>query len=72
MLGLCCHEGFSLVSANRGYSLVAVCRRLIAVTSLVVEHRPQTTWASVVTAHGLSSRVSWALEHRLDGCGTWA
>ena len=30
------------------------------------------TWASVVVACGLSSCVSWALEHRLSSCGTWA
>ena len=31
--------GFSLVSESVGYSLVAVCGLLIAVASLVVEHR---------------------------------
>ena len=30
--------GLSLLVASRGYSLVAVCGLLIAVTSLVVEH----------------------------------
>ena len=30
--------GLSLVVASRGYSLVAVCRLLIAVASLVAEH----------------------------------
>ena len=29
-------------------------------------------WASVVAARGLSSCSSWALEHRLTICGTWA
>ena len=37
VLGLCCHTGFSLVAASGGFSLVAVCEFLIAVTSLVVE-----------------------------------
>ena len=39
MLGLHCCSGFSLVAASGGYSLVAVCGLLIAVASLVVEHR---------------------------------
>ena len=58
MLGLCCREGSSLVLANRGSSLVAVRRLLIAVASLV--------------ERGLSSCISWALEHRFNGCGAWA
>jgi len=33
-----CCEGFSLVVVSGDYSLVAVCRLLIAVSSLVVEH----------------------------------
>ena len=36
-LGLHCCMGFSLVVASGGYSLVAVCGFLIAVTSLGVE-----------------------------------
>ena len=39
VLGLCCCMGLSLVSASRGYSLIAVCGRLIVVASLVSEHR---------------------------------
>lgn len=31
--------GLSLVAENRGYSIVVVCGLLIAMTSLVVEHR---------------------------------
>ena len=27
-------------------------------------------WASVVSVHGLSNCSSWALEHRLNSCGT--
>ena len=34
-----CSAGFSLVAAGRGCSLVAVCRRLIVVASLVAEYR---------------------------------
>ena len=37
MLGLCCCEGFSLV-AVRATLLVAICRLLIVVASLVAEH----------------------------------
>ena len=36
--GSSCCEGFSLIAASAGYSLVAVYRLLIAVTSLVAEH----------------------------------
>ena len=40
-LGLHCYTGFSLAVVSRGYSLfiVAVHRLLIAVASLIVEHR---------------------------------
>ena len=43
----------SLFAESRSYSLVAVCRLLIVVASLVAEHRPWDTWASVVAAPGL-------------------
>ena len=62
----------SLVVVSRGFSLVAVCRLLIAVASLVAEQRPQGTRASVTAARGLSSCGFWALEHRLNSCGTQA
>ena len=39
VLGLYCCAGFCLVAVNRGYSLVAVCRLLIDVASLVAEHQ---------------------------------
>ena len=39
VLYLSCYLGFSLVAVIRVYSLVAMCRLLIAVTSLVAEHR---------------------------------
>ena len=38
---------------EHGLSLVAVCGLLIAVASLVAEHRIQGTWASVVVIPGL-------------------
>ena len=36
--GVCCCAVFALVVASGGYSFVAVCRLLIALASLVVEH----------------------------------
>ena len=39
VLGLCCCLDDSLVAMSRGYYLVMVCRPLIVVASLVVEHR---------------------------------
>ena len=43
MLGLCCCMGVSLVVASGGYSLVVVGGLLIAVVSLVAEHRLWST-----------------------------
>ena len=40
----------SLVMAREGYSLVSVCRYLIAMTSLVAEHRLQGVWFLGVAA----------------------
>ena len=57
MLGLCCCTGFSLVSESGDYSLVAVCRLLIAVASPVEEKGLWTT-GSVVAAHGFSGSVA--------------
>ena len=68
VLGPCCCTGFSLVEENGGYSLVEVCRLLIAM-AFAVEHRLQGTWVSVVSAHGLSSCGSRAPDHRLNSCG---
>ena len=51
----------SLVAASGGYSLVAVCSILIAVASLVVWHRLQGMWASVVVAGRLSCPVAWGV-----------
>ena len=46
--------GLSLVAASRGYSLVATHRLLIAVASLVVEHRVWGPQTSGVVARGFS------------------
>ena len=62
MLGLHCCSGFSLDAVSRGYSLVVELRLLIAVASLVVEHRLKGVGASVVGSFQ-------ALEHRLSSCG---
>ena len=62
--------GLSLVVVSGGYSLVVLHGLLIAVASLVAEHRLQGAWASVVV-RGLSSCGSQALEHRLCSCGAW-
>ena len=44
---------------------------LIALASLVVEHRLPGMQAPGVVAQGLSGRGSRALEHRLSICGAW-
>ena len=46
-------HGLSLVAESRGYSLVAVHRLLVAVTSVAAEHRLYSAHASVVGALGL-------------------
>ena len=72
VLGLHCCAGFSLVVAKGSYSLVAVHGLLIAVASLVAEDRLEGMQASVVSARGLSSCGSQALEHRLSSYGIQA
>ena len=67
-----CCMGFSLVARNGGYSLIATCRLLFAVISLVAEHEFWGMWSSLVLGHGLSSWSSWALEHKLSSCGPQA
>ena len=64
-----CAGGFSLVVASEGYSLAEVCRLLIAIASLVAEHRLSGARATVVGACRLSSCAFWALKHRLNSCG---
>ena len=71
VLGLCCCASFSLVAANRGCSLVVVPGLALAVASLL-EHRLQSTRASVIAARSLRSCGSRALEHRLNSCDPWA
>ena len=46
-----------LIAAG-GLSLVVMHQLLILVVSLVVEHRLEGVWASVVTANGLSCPVA--------------
>ena len=64
MLGLCHCLGFSLAAESGGYPVVMVQGLLIAMASLVVEHR--------LEVHGLRNCSSQALAHRLSGCGTQA
>ena len=54
-----------------GFSLVAMSRLLIAVTSLLAEHSLQGTQGSVAAVHGLNSLDSPALERRLSHCDAW-
>ena len=56
--------GFSLVVVSGGYSPVAVHGLLIAVASLLAEHRS-------LGRTGFSGCGSQTLEHRLNRCGTW-
>ena len=43
----------SLVVARRSYSPFVICRLLIAVASLIAEHRLWDSWASVAVAHSI-------------------
>ena len=47
-------EGFSLVVASKGCSLVAMCGLLVAVGPVVAEHGLEDTQAPVIALHGLS------------------
>ena len=74
----CCVQALSSCG-EWGPLFIVVHRLLIAVDSLVAEHRlqehgPQQLWhvGSVVVAQGLSSCGSRALEHRLGSCGARA
>ena len=56
-----------------GLLFIAVHGLLIAVASLVAEHKSALgERTSVVVAHRLSSCGSQALERRLSSCDTWA
>ena len=69
VLGLCCCMGSSPVVSSRDYSAPA-CRLLTVVASLVAQTPGHTGFSSYGTyAQHLSS---WALEHRLNGCGPQA
>ena len=57
---------FSLVVASEGSSLVAACRLLVAVASLVAEHGRQSA-GSVCVAHGLSCPV-WHVDRESNPC----
>ena len=48
-MGLYCY-----VLASEGYSLAVVCKFLIMVASIVLEHRLWSLWAFVVVVHRLS------------------
>ena len=48
VLDLHCCAGLSVVAVNGGYSIVVMFRLLVAVASLVAEHRFWGAWASVV------------------------
>ena len=52
MLGPGCCVALSLVVANGGYSLAAMCGLLIAVSSYVAEHKPWGMGASEVRQEG--------------------
>ena len=54
VLCLRCSAQLSLVAVSGGYSSGARLKPLLAVVSLVAEHRLKGAWASVVTAHELS------------------
>ena len=55
-----------------GLLFAAVHRLLLVVASLVVEHRLQAHGLQQSQHMGLVSCGSWALEHWLNSCGTWA
>ena len=64
VLGLHCNTGSLTVAARGVHSLVVVCGLLIVGASLVAEHS--------LCGTRLSSHGSWAPEHRLKSCDTWA
>ena len=67
-----CGEWGLLQQWRVGATLVAVHGLLIAVASLVVEHRLQAHKLQQLWHAGFSSCGSWALEHRLSSCGARA
>ena len=71
-LGLRCYTRAFFSCGEPGLLYFVVRGLLIAVASFVVEHGPQSMWASVVVAHRLSICGSQGLECRLSSCGAWA
>ena len=61
--------GLSLVAPNGSYSVVVVCGFLTAVAPLVAELELQARGLQQLCHEGHSCS-SWALEHRLNSCGT--
>ena len=62
---------FFLVVLSGGYSIVVVCRLLIAMASLL-QSRGSRVQGLQSCGMWLSSRDSLVLEHRLNSCGAWA
>ena len=69
LLGLCCCAGFSLVVVSGSFSSMWYAG-LSSQWLLLL--RSTGSQDSIVTARGLSSCYSWALEHRLSSCGSQA
>ena len=51
----------SLVTVSKGYTLVAVCRLLIAVTSLAAERGLQGSLGSLIVVHWLSCPAAYGI-----------
>ena len=64
--------GFLQLWRARAYSSLWCTGFSLVVASLVAEHGPQSTRASVVVVRRLSSCGVQALERRLSSCGAWA
>ena len=72
MLGLHCCEQVLCSCESAHYSLVTVRRFLVAVSSLIAEHKLKGVLASVVGIHGHSNCDSQPLRCRLCTCGAQA
>ena len=72
MFGFCGFARAFSSCSKWGLLLTAVSGLVTAVVSLVMEHRFQGTWASVVVAHRLTNFSSWVLELGFSSCGAWA
>ena len=64
VLGLHYSTGLSLVAESKDHSLVATCRLLTAMASLVVKHRLQGIQTPAVAVCGL---ISWSSQAREQG-----